>query len=110
MCTRGLQFSHIRVQGMVPPLANKTAYLDDDEHPNRVGHFGMSRKLTGKALIKFEANRDVRQEDLDGVREIKADGGKRRKIDANSYVVRVRLKSGLSQVEFAAALGVSSTT
>lgn len=37
-------------------------------------------------------------------------GGKKTKVDANSYVVRVRLKSGLSQAEFAAALGVSKRT
>lgn len=95
---------------MVPPLANKTAYLDDDEHPNRVGHFGMSRKLTGKALIKFEAKRDVGREVLDGVREIKAGGGKKTKVDAKSYVVPMRRKSGLSQADFAAALGVSRRT
>ena len=70
----------------------------------------MGKKLTSKALAKFEATRDVWQEVLDGVREIKADGGKRTKVDANSYVVRVRLKSGLSQGEFAAALGVSKRT
>lgn len=32
----------------------------------------MSRKLTGKALVKFEAQRDVWQEVLDGARAIKA--------------------------------------
>lgn len=37
----------------------------------------MDKKLTGKALAKFEAERDVWQEVLDGVREIKAGGGKR---------------------------------
>ena len=37
----------------------------------------MSKKLTGKALEEFEAGRDVWQEVLDGVREIKAGGGKR---------------------------------
>lgn len=31
----------------------------------------MSKKLTGKALAKFEAKRNVWQEVLDGVREIK---------------------------------------
>jgi hypothetical protein len=36
-----------------------------------------SKKLTGKALAKFEADRDIWQEVLDGVREIKAGGGKR---------------------------------
>jgi hypothetical protein len=36
----------------------------------------MSKKLTGKALTKFEAKRDVWQEVLAGVREIKAGIGK----------------------------------
>jgi putative transcriptional regulator len=70
----------------------------------------MGKKLTGKALAKFEAERDVWQEVLDGVREIKAGGGKRTKVEAKSHVVRVRMKSGLSQAQFAAALGVSKRT
>jgi putative transcriptional regulator len=37
----------------------------------------MSKKLTGRALAQFEAKRDVWQEVLDGVREIKAGRGKR---------------------------------
>jgi putative transcriptional regulator len=40
----------------------------------------MSKKLTGKALAKFEAERDIWQEVLEGVREIKAGGGKRTKV------------------------------
>lgn len=70
----------------------------------------MATKLTGKALAKFEAERDVWKEVLDGVREIKAGGGRRKKVEAKSHVVRVRLKSGLSQAQFAAALGVSKRT
>lgn len=70
----------------------------------------MGKKLTGKALANFEANRDVWRELLDSVREIKAGGGKRTKVEAKSYVVRVRIKSGLSQAEFATALGVSKRT
>ena len=70
----------------------------------------MSKKLTGKALATFEATRDIWQEVLDGVREINAGGGKRKRIEAKSYVVDVRIKSGLSQAEFAAALGVSKRT
>lgn len=53
----------------------------------------MSGKLTSKALTKFEATRDVWQEVSDGVREIKAGGGKGTKVYAKSYVARVRLKS-----------------
>lgn len=70
----------------------------------------MGKKLTGKALTDFEATRDIWQEVLDGVREIKAGGGKRTKVEPKSYVVRVRLRSGLSQAKFAAALGVSKRT
>lgn len=70
----------------------------------------MAKKLTEKALAKFEAERDVWQEVLDGVREIKAGGGRRTKVEAKSHIVRVRLKSGLSQAQFAAALGVSKRT
>jgi len=70
----------------------------------------MSKKLSGKALAELEAGRDVWQEVLDGVREIKAGGGKRTKVQAKSQVVRVRVRSGLSQAQFAAALGVSKRT
>lgn len=70
----------------------------------------MSRKLKGKALEKFEAERDVWQEVLEGVREIKAGGGRRRKASPTSNVARIRMKSGLSQSEFAAVLGVSKRT
>src|SRR3972149_1030724 len=73
----------------------------------------MGKKLTGKALAKFEAGRDVWQEVLDGVRETSAPlagGGKRAKVEPKARVVRVRLKSGLSQAQFAAALGVSKRT
>jgi putative transcriptional regulator len=69
-----------------------------------------SKKLTGKALAGFEATRDIWQEVLDGVQEIKAGRGKRTKVEAKSYIVRVRLKSGLSQAKFAAELGVSKRT
>ena len=70
----------------------------------------MSKKLTGKALAKFETERDVWREVLEGVREIKAGGGKRTKVEPKSRVVRVRLKSGLSQARFASVLGVSKRT
>jgi putative transcriptional regulator len=70
----------------------------------------MGKKLSGKALAKFEAERDVWKEVLEGVKEIKAGGGKRTRVQPTSAVVRVRLKSGLSQAQFAAALGVSKRT
>lgn len=67
-------------------------------------------KLTGKALEEFEAQRDVWQEVLEGVREIKSGRGKSKKIEPESDVARVRLKTGLSQSEFASVLGVSKRT
>lgn len=70
----------------------------------------MTEKLAGKALTQFEAERDVWKEVLEGVREIKAGGGRRTKVEPSSQIGRVRLKSGLSQAQFAAALGVSKRT
>lgn len=70
----------------------------------------MSKKLTGQALARFEAGRDIWQEVLDGVREIKAGRGKRFKNEPRSPIVRARLKSGLTQAQFAALLGVSKRT
>ena len=70
----------------------------------------MTKKLTGRALARFEADRDVWQEVLDGVREIKAARGKRTSVEPSSPIVRARLKSGLTQAQFAALLGVSKRT
>lgn len=70
----------------------------------------MNKKLAGRALARFEAARDIWQEVLDGVREIKAGGGKRSKREPDSPVVRARLKAGLTQAQFAALLGVSRRT
>jgi len=70
----------------------------------------MSKKLTGRALARFEAGRDVWQEVLDGARAIKAGKGKRVKVQPRSPIVRARLKSGLTQGQFADLLGVSRRT
>ncbi len=70
----------------------------------------MSKKLKGRALSKFEAERDVWQEVLDGVREIKSGGGKRSVVEPRSPIVRARLKADLTQEQFAALLGVSRRT
>lgn len=70
----------------------------------------MGKKLTGRALAKFEAERDIWQEVLDGVREIKAGSGRRLVVEPRSPIVRARLKAGLTQVQFAALLGVSRRT
>lgn len=50
----------------------------------------MRIKLTGKELADFEATRDIWQEVLDGIREIKAGGGKRTKVEAKSYALRTQ--------------------
>jgi putative transcriptional regulator len=70
----------------------------------------MSKKLTRRALGRFEAGRDIWQEVLDGVRGIKAGRGKRFEVEPRSPIVRARLKSGLTQAQFAALLGVSKRT
>ena len=70
----------------------------------------MGKKLKGRALSKFEAGRDVWQEVLDGVREIKSGGGKRSLVEPRSPIVHARLKTGLTQEQFAALLGVSKRT
>ena len=70
----------------------------------------MNKKLTGPALARFEAKRNVWQEVLDGVREIKAGGGKRLRAKPLSSIARARLNTGLTQQEFAALLGVSKRT
>ena len=70
----------------------------------------MGKKLKGRALSKFEGGRDVWQEVLDGVREIKSGGGKPSMIEPRSPIVRARLKAGLTQEQFAALLGVSKRT
>ncbi len=45
----------------------------------------MPKKLTGRALARFESTRDIWKEVLDGAREIKNGGGRR---------VRVELEAG----------------
>ena len=70
----------------------------------------MTKKLTGRALARFGAGRNIWQEVLDGAREIKAGGGRRSKAEPRSPIVRARLKSGLTQAQFAALLGVSKRT
>ena len=70
----------------------------------------MSKKLTGRALARFEAKRDIWQEVLDGLREIKAGRGKRSKVEPRSRILRARLKSGLAQAQVALLLGASRRT
>ena len=70
----------------------------------------MSKKLTGRALARFEAGRDVWQEALDAARDIKAGRGKRVEVEPRSPIARARLNSGLTQEQFAGLLGVSKRT
>ena len=70
----------------------------------------MTKKLAGRALAESESGRDIWQEVLDGVKEIKAGGGKRIPAEPASPIVRARLKSGLTQEQFAGLLGVSKRT
>jgi transcriptional regulator with XRE-family HTH domain len=70
----------------------------------------VSKKLTGRELARFEASRDIWQEVVDGVRDIKAGRGKRFTAEPRSAVVRARLRAGLTQSQFAALLGVSKRT
>jgi putative transcriptional regulator len=70
----------------------------------------MSRKLTGKALDEHERERNVWQEVLDAVSEIKSGAGKRYKLEPKTAAARARLKLGLTQTQFAQVLGVSKRT
>ncbi len=54
--------------------------------------------------------RDIAQEILDGIREIKAGGGKRTAHEVPTGVKLVRAKMGLSQVEFAKCLNIDLNT
>ena len=66
--------------------------------------------MTERQLAKWEKSRDIGQEILQGVRDIKA-GRVGRRYTTESYpIVRAREKSGLSQAKFAELLGVSVRT
>jgi len=70
----------------------------------------MGKKRQGKVSGESEDGRDVWQEVLDGIREIKAGGGRRIVVEPKSPVARIRLNSGLSQADFASVLGVTKRT
>jgi putative transcriptional regulator len=70
----------------------------------------VTKKLTGRTLAKLEAKRDIWQEVLEGVREIKLGRGKRTSLEPRSSIVRARLKAGFTQAQFAALLGISPRT
>ena len=67
-------------------------------------------KMTEKQLAQWEKTRNIGEEILEGVRDIKA-GRVGRRYTIHSYpIIRAREKSGLSQAQFAALLGVSVRT
>ena len=65
-----------------------------------------SRPLTGAALKKYEAQRDLGADLMQAIREMKAGQGR----VVTSPVIEARKKTGLSQSQFAALLGVSVRT
>ena len=68
------------------------------------------KKMTEKQLAKWEKSRNIGREVLDGIRDIKAGRVGRRYTVGSFPIVRAREKSGLSQSQFAALLGVSVRT
>jgi putative transcriptional regulator len=56
------------------------------------------------------SERDIGQELLEGVRAIKRGEGKHRKVEMPTDVRVIRERAGLSQMPFAALLGVSTPT
>ena len=64
------------------------------------------RPLTGAALEKYEAQRDLGADLVQAIREMKAGQGR----VVTSPVIEARKKTGLSQSQFAALLGVSVRT
>ena len=65
-----------------------------------------SKRLSQKELAAYEAKRDLAAELLQSVREMKA--GQVQVV--SSPVIEARMKTGLSQSQFAALLGVSVRT
>ncbi|MGA2144584.1 MAG: helix-turn-helix domain-containing protein [Bryobacteraceae bacterium] len=70
----------------------------------------MTKKPTGRAPARTEAKRDIWQEVLDSVQEIKGGRGKRTSVEPRSPIARARLAAGLTQAQFARILGVSPRT
>ena len=68
------------------------------------------RKMTEKQLARWEKTRKVGEEILEGIRDITAGRIGRRHTVESCPIIRAREKSGLSQVQFAALLGVSVRT
>jgi putative transcriptional regulator len=66
--------------------------------------------MTGKRVAKWGKDRNIGREIVEGIRNVQA-GRVGRRFTVESYpIVRAREKSGLSQSQFAALLGVSVRT
>ena len=70
----------------------------------------MSKKLSDRELEEFENNRDIWQETLNGIRQIKKGQYGRKFTFEMSPIVETRNKIGFSQSDFAKLLGVSKRT
>jgi len=66
-------------------------------------------KMTEAELIKRDSKRNIGEEVLQAIREIKAGGGRRFTVRV-SRATEARIKLGLSQADFAVMLGVSVRT
>jgi len=67
-------------------------------------------KMTEKQLAQWEKTRNIGQEIVEAIRDVKA-GRIGRRHTVHSYpIIRARERSGLSQAQFAAMLGVSVRT
>lgn len=76
--------SEIDEKGLFAKSSESRENIPAHMHKQMLRALEMNKKLGGKALAKLEAKRNVWQEVLDSVREIKAGGGKRTKIAAKS--------------------------
>jgi len=68
------------------------------------------RKMSDKELARWEQTRNIGEELLKGVRDIKAGRVGRRFTAASFPIISAREKAGLTQEQFATLLGVSVRT
>jgi putative transcriptional regulator len=67
-------------------------------------------RLTEKQLVERDSNRDIGEELLQAIKDVKAGNyGAKYSLEPND-IVKTRLKCGLSQTQFAAALHISPRT
>ena len=66
--------------------------------------------LDEKTLKRRDAGRNIGEELLQAIRDVKAGNHGARYLDEPNQVVEIRLKCGLSQAQFAAALDISMRT